>query len=40
LAPGTALENGVAMELGRNKLFGRASEVLAHPEIRRLFPGL
>jgi branched-chain amino acid transport system ATP-binding protein len=31
---------GVVMELGRNKLFERASEVLAHPEIRRLFLGL
>ena len=31
---------GVVMELGRNKLFDRASEVLAHPEIRRLFLGL
>jgi len=31
---------GVVMELGRSKLFDRASEVLAHPEIRRLFLGL
>jgi len=31
---------GVVMELGRNKLFDRASAVLAHPEIRRLFLGL
>jgi branched-chain amino acid transport system ATP-binding protein len=31
---------GVVMELGRNKLFDRAPEVLAHPEIRRLFLGL
>ncbi|MGJ7565873.1 ABC transporter ATP-binding protein [Variovorax sp. GB1R11] len=31
---------GVVMELGRNKLFDRASDVLAHPEIRRMFLGL
>jgi len=31
---------GVVMELGRSKLFDRASEVLAHPEIRRMFLGL
>lgn len=31
---------GVVMELGRSKLFDRAPDVLAHPEIRRLFLGL
>ena len=31
---------GVVMELGHNKLFDHASDVLAHPEIRRMFLGL
>ncbi len=33
-------DHAVVMELGRNRLFGRAADVLANPEIRRLFLGL
>jgi branched-chain amino acid transport system ATP-binding protein len=31
---------GVVMELGKTRLFDRAADVLAHPDIRRLFLGL